>query len=66
MAGMVGRLRSLPLLAISVGSLSAAHAALWSMVWTTFDTVLWLPWVAPLPVVIPALIQLVSLAREHS
>jgi hypothetical protein len=36
------------------------------MVWTTFDTVLWLPWVAPLPVVIPALIQLVSLAREHS
>jgi hypothetical protein len=67
LAWMVGWLHSWPLLgAAAIVALIAAHAALWSIVWPTYATMLWWPWIAPLPMVFPALIQFAALAIRRT
>jgi len=69
LAGIVGWVYARPFVgAAAMVALIAADAGLWSIVWPNYSPVLWWPWIAPLPMVIPALIEVAALPirRPHA
>ncbi|MDP9225022.1 MAG: hypothetical protein M3P18_14480 [Actinomycetota bacterium] len=69
LARAAGWLQGRPLiLAAAVAVLTVAHAAVATVAWPNYSPYLWILWIGPVPMLIPALIQFAAgaIRRTHS